>query len=157
MFGRYWTTGATIVVTAALLGCASTACAQYGRGSGSNGSAVSFAYTGDENGWRLEFTADKLIFNAGWFNADFDSDIYALEVGIKASDEVSDYGGVPFAAGVGGYRFEAGVPEVEDETDFSFWAGAGDFTHDKKGVFYQYRYIFSGPLSGSQGLIGWAF
>lgn len=122
-----------------------------------SGAAVSFSYSGDEDGWRLELGSDGTVYDVGWFNGEGGADIYCLEVGLSASETMSDYEGVPFALGVGAYRLDPGDPELDEEDDVAIWAGAGDFTHARKGLFYQYRYIFSGPLSGSQGVVGWAF
>ncbi|MGC9317036.1 MAG: hypothetical protein ACP5KN_03240 [Armatimonadota bacterium] len=146
----------TVVSLAMIALLASSASAQRYRAR-TSGAAASFSYSGDEDGWRLELGSDGTVYDAGWFNGENDSDIYCLEVGLTASETMSDYEGVPFALGLGAYHLAPGDPELDEENDIAIWAGAGDFTHARKGLFYQYRYIFSGPLSGSQGIVGWAF
>jgi hypothetical protein len=126
------------------------------------GLAASWAYSGDDTGYRLELATSDYVIDAGVFNAENygprgDGDVYALELGVGPGAFMEGYEGVPFVAGVGAYRFQADDPEVDDDDSFSFWFGTGDFTHDKSGLFYQYRFILDGPIEGSQGIVGWAF
>jgi hypothetical protein len=126
------------------------------------GIAASWAYSGDDNGYRLEIGSESFNASGGYFQADNygprgDGDVYALELGVGPQAIMSGYEGAPFVLGVGAYRFTADDPERDDDDSFSFWLGAGDFDHSRKGLFYQYRYILDGPISGSQGILGWAF
>lgn len=146
-----------VLVAASVLVSAGLAAAQGWGGRDTGGTAVSYCYSGDEQGFRLEFGRERYVYDGGWFSDGDDGDIYCLELGVSASDQVSDYGGIPFVLGLGAYRWQPADPELDDTDDIAIWAGAGDFDHAKKGLYYQYRYIFSGPLSGSQGIIGWAF
>ncbi len=132
-----------------------TACAQWGGGNaGSLG--ISYAYSGDPDGFRVEYGTDKLVFDGLFFRDDHrDSDIYGVELGWKASDGSGGLGGNGLVVGAGYYSDDpaAGV----DDSGVSWWAGLGDFGGTKKGVFYQFRYIGSGPLEGTQGVLGWRF
>jgi hypothetical protein len=126
------------------------------------GFAASWAYSGGDSGYRLELGAQDFVINAGFFNADDygsrgDGESYALELGVGPSMFMPEYEGTPFMVGVGGYSFSPDAPDQDDDEAFSMWFGAGDFEHSTKGLFYQYRYILDGPISGSQGIIGWAF
>ena len=121
------------------------------------GTAVSYSYSGAEHGFRLELSRDRMVYDAGYFEGDDEGDIYVFEMGLCASDEIEDYGGVPFVLGVGAYHHEPPEDDADAETDINVWAGLGDFDHSRKGLFYQYRYNFGGPLKGSEGIIGWAF
>jgi len=152
----------TAVALLALLMAAGSAFAQWGPQQQDLGMAVSWAYSGNDTGYRLELGQRDFVIDAGFFNADNygprgDGDVYALELGVGPSALMEGYEGAPFVLGVGGYNFSADDPEQGDNTSFSLWAGAGDFEHSSKGLFYQYRYIFDGPIAGSQGILGWAF
>ncbi|MGD9494817.1 MAG: hypothetical protein AB7Y46_00775 [Armatimonadota bacterium] len=134
-----------------------SASAQWGRQS-TSGSALSFAYSGDENGFRLEHARDGLVYDLGYFDDDDDEGIlWSAEIGLDASHFIEDYGGAPFVIGGGLYFLDPDDDQLSQDEDFALWAGVGDFTHTAKGLFFQYRYIFSGPLGGSQGVVGWAF
>lgn len=154
----------TVILTAGLLGLLLTACgasAQWDSDRGL-GIAASWAYSGGENGYRLELARKDFVVNAGFFNANNyrqrgRGDVMALEVGVGPGAFMSDYEGMPFVLGVGGYRFSPDDATQDDADSFNMWLGAGDFEHSTKGLFYQYRYIFGGPINGSQGIIGWAF
>lgn len=154
---------ATITVLLALLMAACNASAQWGRQQDRNlGVAASWAYSGDDSGYRLELGQRDFTIDAGFFNADDygargDGEVYALELGVGPNAFMEGYEGTPFMVGVGGYRFSADDPAQDDNDSFSLWLGAGDFEHSRKGLFYQYRYIFDGPIEGSQGILGWAF
>ena len=149
-----------IVATIALLGSSTFAYAQWPwpqpQQGTQSGFALSYAYTGSANGFRLEYSHDDYLLDAGWFD-DSDGDIYCVELGWDPSSAIGEYGGVPFMLGVGGYQLSASTPGVDDSTSFNIWAGIGDFDHSSKGLFFQYRHIFGGVLSGSQGIVGWAF
>jgi hypothetical protein len=152
----------TAVALLALLTAAGGVFAQWGPQQQDLGLAASWAYSGDDHGYRLELGQRDFVIDAGFFNADDygargDGDVYALELGVGPSAFMDNYEGTPFVLGVGGYNFSADDPEQDDNTSFSLWVGAGDFEHSSKGLFYQYRYIFDGPIEGSQGIIGWAF
>ncbi|MFW5868995.1 MAG: hypothetical protein ACOCX2_14315 [Armatimonadota bacterium] len=157
--------GTTIAAAISLLGILLTvgaASAQFGRQQDNLGLAASWAYSGDDTGFRLELGQRDFVVSGGYFNADDygargDGKAYALELGVAPSMFMDDYEGMPFVLGVGGYRFTADAPDIGDDDSFSFWLGAGDFEHSQKGLFYQYRYIFDGPIGGSQGIVGWAF
>ncbi len=126
-------------------------------GARTGGTAVSYSYSGGENGVRLELSRDRMVYDVGYFDADDEGNIYVFELGLRASDDIEDYGGVPFVFGAGAYHYDPPADGAEAETDFNVWAGVGDFDHSRKGLFYQYRYNFGGPLHGSEGIIGWAF
>ncbi|HCA47158.1 MAG TPA: hypothetical protein DEP45_07260 [Armatimonadetes bacterium] len=125
------------------------------------GVAASWAYSGGDNGYRLEFAKNSFVVNGGFFNADWgqrgDGDVYGLEVGMGPGAFMKDYEGTAFAVGLAAYRFSPDDPEQDNDNTFTWWLGAGDFEHEKGGLFYQYRYIFGGPIEGSQGIVGWAF
>jgi hypothetical protein len=149
-----------ITVTAvALLMTSVCASAQWAHQEKKGGIGVSYAYSGDDNGFRLELAREKFTIDGGWFQSDDgdEGDVYCLELGMNPTGQIQGYGGIPFMIGAGAYQFNAEDANVDDTTDFNIWAGAGDFDHSSKGLFYQYRYIFGGPLSGSQGILGWAF
>ncbi len=146
-----------VIAMASLVLAAVSASAQWGR-QRTSGTALSFAYSGDENGFRLEHSQDQVVYGIGYFDDDDDrGETYCAEIGLKATDVIEGYGGIPFVLGGGFYRLIPDDAELDEVDDFAIWAGAGDFDHVRKGLFYQYRYIFSGPLSGSQGVLGWAF
>jgi len=153
----------TLTLTVALLALLLAACgasAQWDAGR-SLGIAASWAYSGGDNGYRLELGQSDFVIDAGFFNAENygalgDGDVYALELGILPSMFMPGYEGTPFVLGVAGYRFSPDDPALDDDDTFTWWAGAGDFEHSSGGLFYQYRYIFDGPIEGSQGIIGWA-
>ena len=124
--------------------------------------AASWAYSGDDTGYRLELAKNNYVIDAGYFNAENygrrgDGDVYALELGVGPGAFMEGYEGLPFVAGVGAYRFSGDDPDVDDDDSFSFWFGTGNFDHSKSGLFYQYRFILDGPIEGSQGIVGWAF
>ena len=121
-----------------------------------SGFALSYAYQGSTNGFRLEMSRGDYLIDVGWFD-DSDGDVYCLELGMDPTGLIGGYDAIPFMLGVGGYQLSASDPAVDDSTNFNFWAGIGDFDHSSTGLFFQYRYIFGGPLSGSQGIVGWAF
>lgn len=142
------------VQIALLLAAVGCAWGQYGRRDKQSGTAVSYAYAGSDQGTRLEVSRQRQIYSGGYFSAD-DGDVYALEVGMAATDNIRDYGGVPFVVGGGWYHKQHDVGGGDD--DFSFWAATGSFDHSRRGLFFQYRYIFTGALKGSQAVVGWAF
>ena len=147
----------------ALLLAACTASAQWGpQQDDSIDIAASYAYSGGDNGYRLELGLKDFIVDGGYFNSDGyggagDGDIYALELGVGPGVFMPQYEGTPFVFGVGAYRFSPEDPEFDDDDSVNLWLGTGDFEHEKAGLFFQYRYIFGGPLEGSQGCVGWAF
>lgn len=153
-----------ITLIAALLVLMLAACgasAQWDAGR-TFGVAASWAYSGGDNGYRLELGGSDFVIDAGFFNADNyagrgDGDVIGLEVGVGPSMFMPGYEGTPFVIGVAGYRFSPDDPALDDDDSFTWWAGAGDFEHARGGLFYQYRYIFGGPIKGSQGIVGWAF
>jgi len=146
----------SIALAALMLGTIS-AWAQYGRQS-SSGIGAAFSYGSHREGFRLDATSNELVYGIGYFNdRDDDGTVYSVELGLRADQAMGDYGGIPFAIGGGYYRLDPDDAELDPSDEFSFWAGAGDFSYSNKGLFYQYRYIFSGPLSGSEGCVGWAF
>lgn len=156
----------TAIVTAgvfiALSLSAASASAQWQRRPQTTGFAASWAYSGGENGYRLELARQNFVVSAGLFDTDGykgrgNGDIYALELGISPETFMPGYEGMPFVLGAGGYRFSPDDPEQDEDDSFNIWLGTGDFDHSRKGLFYQYRYIFGGPMEGSQGVIGWAF
>lgn len=148
-------TGTALILVLALT--ALPALAQWGRG-GSNGIGLSYGYSGDENGVRLEVARDAITYAGGYFDDDDDDgSVLCVEVGLKADRLVPGYEGAPFVIGGGFYRLDPDDAELDQEDDFAIWAGMGDFDFQRKGLFYQFRYIFGGPLSGSQGVLGWAF
>jgi hypothetical protein len=156
---------ATIKGTVALLTlllAACTASAQFGQQRRSMNLAASYAYSGGDNGFRLELAMDDFVIDGGFFDSDGykgmgGGDVYGLELGVGPGAFMSEYEGAPFVLGVGAYRFSPDDPEFGDDDSIDFWLGTGDFDHEKKGAFFQYRYIFSGPIEGSQGIVGWAF
>lgn len=151
---RIRTTIAAMVV-AMLVGSTTCAFAQW-RAQRDSGFALSYAYQGGTNGFRLEMSQQETLYNIGWFDAS-DGDVYCLEVGMNPVGDMGDYGGTPFMVGLGAYRLDSDTPDVDDRTGVNLWAGIGSFDHSSRGLFFQYRYIFGGPLSGNQGILGWAF
>ena len=133
-----------------------TVCAwgQQARRGKQSGTAVSYAYAGTEHGTRLEMSRERYVYSGGYFNAD-DGDIYALEVGMRPTEDIRNYGGVPFAVGAGWYHKQRDAGGSGD--DFSVWAATGTFDHSRRGLFFQYRYIFTGAVKGGQAVVGWAF
>lgn len=126
------------------------------------GLAASWAYSGNDTGYRLELGQQNFAVNAGFFESENygargDGDVVALELAVSPAMLMPGYEGNPFVVGVGGYRFSPDDPNEDEDDSFSLWLGAGDFQHSTKGLFYQYRYILEGPISGSQGILGWAF
>ena len=151
----------TSVALLALLLAACTASAQW-NDSRSLSIAASWAYSGDDDGFRLELGQRDFVIDGGWFNTDNyrrrgHGDVIGLELGVGPSAFMSDYEGMPFVVGLGAYRYNPDDAEQQDADSFTWWLGAGDFEHAKKGLFYQYRYIFGGPIEGGQGILGWAF
>jgi len=145
----------TIALAALTLGALS-ALAQYGQST--SGVGASFSYGSHRDGFRLDASRDEMVYGIGYFNDhDDDGTVYSVELGLRADQAMGDYGGIPLAIGGGYYRLDPDDAQLSATDDFSFWAGAGDFSYSRKGLFYQYRYIFSGPLAGSEGCIGWAF
>lgn len=123
-----------------------------------SGVGASFAYGDDEDGVRLELAQNVLTFGVGYFDDDNDNgNVLSAEVGVKVDRLVSGYEGMPFVIGAGYYRLNPDDAELDHEDDFALWAGMGEFDFQRKGLFYQFRYIFSGPLCGGQGAFGWAF
>lgn len=132
--------------------------AQWGSRSTSGGFGASFAYSGDETGVRLELARSAFTAGVGYFDdKDDDGTVLCAEVGVKGNQLISGYEGAPFVVGGGYYRLDPDDAELDQEDDFAIWAGMGDFDFQRKGLFYQFRYIFGGPLSGAQGSVGWAF
>lgn len=144
----------TAVQVALLLTATTCVWGQAARRGKDTGFAVSYAYAGSEQGTRVEMTQQRYIYGGGYFSAD-DGDIYSLEIGMRATEDIRDYGGVPFAVGAGWYHKQRDVGGSAD--DISFWAATGSFDHTRRGLFFQYRYIFTGSLKGSQAVVGWAF
>jgi hypothetical protein len=142
------------------LTAAGIASAQWDSGGSSMAVGVSYAYSGNDNGFRLELGGPSYVLNAGWFKSDYrdagDGSVIALEAGMNPGEFLGNQG-MPFVVGVGAYRHTPDDDAFDDSDSFNFWAGLGDFEHSTTGLFYQYRYIFGGPLSGSQGVLGWAF
>ncbi len=140
-----------LVTTLTLL--AVPACAQrWGRRASSSALGISFAYGGNDKGGRLELLSGQTVFDAGYFQDD-DTDIYALELGWRGGDNADTT--LPFVVGTGYYYSQ---PEIGDANGkLGFWAGLGDFASEKGGLFYQLRYIFNGPLEGTQGCFGYRF
>ena len=132
-----------------------SAWAQWG-GRGSAGSfGVSYAYSGDPDGFRVEYTTEDFIVDGLYFNDNArDSKIMGLEVGWKASGGGSALGGNAFVVGAGYYNDDPDV--LPDDSGVGFWAGIGDFS-TSSGIFYQFRYVFNGPIEGTQGILGWRF
>lgn len=123
-----------------------------------SGVGASFAYGDDEDGVRLELAQNVLTFGVGYFDDDNDNgNVLSAEVGVKVDRLVSGYEGMPFVIGAGYYHLDPDDAELDHEDDFALWAGMGEFDFQRKGLFYQFRYIFSGPLCGGQGAFGWAF
>lgn len=124
---------------------------RWGRRASSSSIGISFAYGGGDKGGRLELLSGQTVFDAGYFQQN-DTDIYALELGWRGGEED---GGVPFVLGTGYYysRPEGG----DSDGKLGFWAGLGDFASEKGGLYYQLRYIFNGPLEGTQGCFGYRF
>jgi len=122
----------------------------WGRRASSSAFGISFAYGGGDKGGRLELLSGQTVFDAGYFQ-DNDTDIYALELGWRGGEEGE---ALPFVVGTGYYysRPEGG----DSDGKLGFWAGLGEFTADK-GLYYQLRYIFNGPLEGTQGCFGYRF
>jgi len=130
------------------------ASAQFGGGSlGSLG--VSYAYSGDPDGARLEYTTSDFVIDGLYFKDDHrDSTIMGLEVGWKASGAGVDLGANSFVIGAGYYNDDPDV--LPADSGVGFWAGIGDFS-TQRGLFYQFRYVFNGVIEGSQGILGWRF
>lgn len=143
-------------VIATVLVSATCAFAQWPQAQKKSGFALSYAYQGSTNGFRLEMAQDDYLIDAGWFDTN-DGDVYCLELGMNPTREIGDYGGTPFMVGLGAYQLQSNTPDVSGRTNVNLWAGIGSFDHSNKGLFFQYRYIFGGPISGSQGIVGWAF
>lgn len=134
------------------------ALAQWGPRDTGGGFGASYAYGGDENGVRLELARSAFTVGGGYFDDDDDDGtVLCAEVGVKANQFIPGYEGAPFVIGAGYYRLDPDDAELDNEDDFAIWAGMGDFDFQKKGIFYQFRYIFMGPLTGGQGSVGWAF
>lgn len=147
----------TIAALVVLALTALPAPAQWSGGE-TSGVGASFAYSDDEDGVRLELAQNVLIFGVGYFDDDNDNgNVLCAEVGVKVDQLVSGYEGMPFVIGGGYYRLDPDDAELDHEDDFALWAGMGEFDFQRKGLFYQFRYIFSGPLCGGQGAFGWAF
>ncbi len=147
----------TIIALAALTLGAISASAQWGRQS-TSGVGLSYSYGSHRDGFRLDASRDTMVYGIGYFNdRDDHGDVYCVELGLRADQALGTYGSMPLAIGAGYYRLDPDDAELDVTDDFSFWAGAGDFSYSNKGLFYQYRYIFSGPLAGSEGCLGWAF
>ncbi len=144
----------TALVIAAVALSITSASAQWRRGpAGALG--VSYAYGSDPNGARLEYSTDQLVFDGLYFrDRDRDSTIIGLEVGWKASSAGRGLGGSSLVVGAGYYNDDPA--ELAADSGVGFWAGLGDFS-TSKGIFYQFRYSFNGPLKGSQGIVGWRF
>lgn len=154
---------ATIALLALLL-TACTASAQWGpqQRDSSLKLAASFAYSGSDNGYRLELATRDIVLDAAYFDSGGykgmgGGDVYGLELGVGPGVFLSGYEGTPFVLGVGAYRFSPDDPQFSDDDSINLWLGTGDFSHETAGLFFQFRYIFSGPLGGSQGILGWSF
>ena len=134
---------------------AMSASAQWGgRNANTSSLGVSFAYGGDPDGLRLEYTTDKFVVDGLYFQDDSrDSDIMGVEFGWKAGD--TGGAGNALVAGAGYYNDDPTVGV--DDSGIGWWAGMGDFGGGRGGMFYQFRYIFNGPLEGTQGILGWRF
>ena len=143
----------TCLILAVLVMTAISASAQWNKRGDTGSLGVSFAYGGDPDGVRLEYTTDKYVVDALYFNDDFrDSDITGIELGWKTGENGASRNSL--VAGVAYYNDD---PDVGvDDTGIGWWAGMGDFSGGG-GMFYQLRYIFNGPLEGTQGLLGWRF
>ena len=150
--------GAVLIILSALLVLGAISAWAQGGGQTSSAVAVSFAYSGDENGARLELSQGAFTYGVGYFDDDDDhGNVYCAELGLSADELIGGYEGLPFVIGGGYYHLDPADAELDTEDDFTVWAGLGDFDHKRNGLFYQYRYIFGGPLGGSQGVLGWAF
>jgi len=146
----------TIALAALMLGAISSS-AQWGN-ERTSGVGLSYAYGSDRDGFRLDASSGAFVYGVSYFNdRDDHGDAYGVELGLRADELLGGGGAIPLAVGGGYYRLDPDDAELDATDEFSFWAGAGDFSHSTKGLFYQYRYIFSGPLSGSEGCVGWAF
>lgn len=144
-------------ITIAVLATSCCAFAQWRTPQKTSGFALSYAYQGSStNGFRLEMSQNEFVADAGWFNSS-DGDVYCLEVGMNPTGMIGGYDAIPFMVGIGGYQLNSDVAGVDDSATFNFWAGVGTFDHTSSGLFFQYRHIFGGHLSGSQGIVGWAF
>ncbi len=144
----------TLLILVLIALTAMSASAQWGRRGSTSSLGVSFAYGGDPDGVRLEYATDKFVVDGLYFQDDGrDSDILGFELGWKASGTGS--GGSSMVAGAGYYNDDPAVGV--DDTGIGWWAGMGDFGGGSGGMFYQFRYIFNGPLEGSQGILGWRF
>jgi len=144
--------GLVLALAGALALLALPAWAQgWGRRASSSSVGASFAYGGEDKGVRLELTSKNLVWDAGYFQDD-DATIYALELGWRGEDEGE---AMPYVLGTGYYYSK---PDAGDsDGKLGFWAGLGDFSGTDKGFYYQFRYIFNGPLEGSQGVFGYRF
>lgn len=132
---------------------AMSASAQWGKRGSTSSLGVSFAYGSDPDGVRLEYSTDKFVVDGLYFQDDRrDSDIMGFEFGWKASGAGS---GSSVVAGAGYYSDDPAVGD--DDSGIGYWAGMGDFGGGSDGMFYQFRYIFNGPLEGTQGILGWRF
>ena len=145
--------GLILALVAALTLLAMPASAQYWRRQKSSSSfAASFAYGGDDKGVRLELAQKQLVWDLGYFQDD-DSNIYALELGWTGEENPDQK--LPFALGAGYYYDDPDDTTVAADGRIGWWAGMGDFHGTEKGLFYQFRYIFNGPLEGTQGVFGY--
>src|SRR5690554_6068629 len=96
-------TGSLVLLVMALAAC--TASAQWGPQQDKSLSlAASYAYSGGDNGWRLELARQDFVVNAGFFDAGSykqmgNGDVYALELGVGPGAFMSDYEGTPFVVG----------------------------------------------------------
>jgi hypothetical protein len=143
-----------LVMTAALAVAAAPGWTQYWGQQDKSSLGASFAYGGNDKGGRLEFISDRAVWDAGYFDVDGD-DVYALELGYRGGGDFGFEGEMPWVLGGGYYRLK---PEVGDEQDkWGIWVGLGNFSPQQKGFFYQLRYIFNGPIEGTQGIFGYRF
>lgn len=142
-----------IVATVALSAVAASA--QWGRRGSIGSLGVSYAYSGDPDGARLEYTTSDFVIDGLYFkDSHRDSTILGLEVGWKASGAGVSLGANSFVIGAGYYNDDPAV--LADDSGVGFWAGIGDFSTEG-GLFYQFRYVFNGVIEGSQGILGWRF
>ena len=148
--------GSLLVLMVGLALVAGPAWAQYWRRQDNSALGLSLAYGSHNKGARLEHIAGAVVYNGGYFDLDdaADTKVYALELGWRGETErgASDS---PYALGLG-YYYEK--PKIGDrDGDVCRWAGMGNFSTQDKGLFYQLRYIFTGPLKGTQGCLGYKF
>ena len=146
---------AVCLILAILALSAMSASAQFGLRKALGSVGVSYAL-GDPGTARIEYSNQKLILDGLYaHDNDRDSTIYGAELGWRFSSEQYELGGNSFVVGAGYYQDN---PDVgDDDSDIGFWAGIGDFGPSKRGLFYQFRYIFTGPLDGAQTILGWRF